>query len=336
MALEVRSENSGDFLRLSRLWQRGKSQSWIFVALDVAQERDALILRLNAIAPGGRVSVQPGQTALDLVEALGQSHQLERLHVVLDPDCLWDAAWWQDANTLRERLADAFAKPVVFWLPDDAITAAARHAPDLWNWRETVIDLNRRVAPDMPAMRTAQFDSVATNDKAVVQHRLAELNAYFLARGAPGQADTASAALGYLKLEAAQAHESLGQWDDATACAQDAAALFEGLDNRHMLAQAKGQIADILQARGKLDEALAIRQNDQLPVYEQLGDIRSAAVTKGKIADILQARGSLDEALSLWQGEVLPVFVQAGYASDADIARQRIQHLLDKKRGSPA
>ena len=61
-----------------------------------------------------------------------------------------------------------------------------------------------------------------------------------------------------------------------------------------------GKIADILQARGQLDEALQIRNEEQLPVYERLGDVRCAP-TMGKIADILQDRGQLDEALKLLQ-----------------------------------
>ena len=40
-----------------------------------------------------------------------------------------------------------------------------------------------------------------------------------------------------------------------------------------------GKIADILQARGQLDEALRIRQHEELPVYERLGDVRSKALT---------------------------------------------------------
>ena len=50
-----------------------------------------------------------------------------------------------------------------------------------------------------------------------------------------------------------------------------------------------GLIADILQQRGELDEALRIRREEELPVYERLGDVRERAVTMGKIADILQA-----------------------------------------------
>jgi phosphopentomutase len=52
-----------------------------------------------------------------------------------------------------------------------------------------------------------------------------------------------------------------------------------------------GKIADVLEARGQLDEALRIRQEEELPVYERLGDVSSKAITMGKIADILQARG---------------------------------------------
>ena len=74
----------------------------------------------------------------------------------------------------------------------------------------------------------------------------------------------------------------------------------------------KGKIADILYRRGELDEALRIRQEEELPVYERLGDVRSVAVTKGKIADILESRGELDEALRIRQEEQLPVYERLG------------------------
>ena len=48
----------------------------------------------------------------------------------------------------------------------------------------------------------------------------------------------------------------------------------------------QGKIADILQARGQLDEALRIRLEEQLPVYEKLGDVREKAVTHFQIASL--------------------------------------------------
>jgi tetratricopeptide (TPR) repeat protein len=65
------------------------------------------------------------------------------------------------------------------------------------------------------------------------------------------------------------------------------------------VAVTQGKIADILQARGQLNEALRIRTEDELPVYQKLGHVSAVAVTQGKIADILQARGQLDDALAM-------------------------------------
>lgn len=76
------------------------------------------------------------------------------------------------------------------------------------------------------------------------------------------------------------------------------------------VAVACGLVADILFARGELDEVLRIRREEELPVYERLGDRHSWAVTQGQIADILLERGELDEALQLYRGEVLPAFEQ--------------------------
>jgi hypothetical protein len=82
-----------------------------------------------------------------------------------------------------------------------------------------------------------------------------------------------------------------------------------------------GKVADILQARGQLDEVLRIRLEEELPVYERLGDVRSKAVTQGNIADILQARGQLDEALRIRLEEELPVYERLG-----DVREKAVTH----------
>jgi tetratricopeptide (TPR) repeat protein len=82
--------------------------------------------------------------------------------------------------------------------------------------------------------------------------------------------------------------------------------VYERLGDVRSKAVTMGKIADILQARGQLDEALRIYQ-ENIPIREQLKDVRGKAVIQGKIADILQARGQLDEALRI-NKEVLIVF----------------------------
>jgi hypothetical protein len=92
-----------------------------------------------------------------------------------------------------------------------------------------------------------------------------------------------------------------------------------------------GRIGDIFQARGDLDEALRIRRDEQLPVFERLGDVRSCAVTMSKIGDIFQARGDLDEALRIYKQEVLPVYERLGDTRMLVVDRGYLaRHLLSR------
>jgi tetratricopeptide (TPR) repeat protein len=94
---------------------------------------------------------------------------------------------------------------------------------------------------------------------------------------------------------------------------------------------ARGQIADILQARGNLDEALRILSGEVLGAFERLGDVRSKAVTQGKIADILQARGNLDEALRIRTEEELPVYERLGDVREKAVTQGKIADILQAR-----
>ena len=53
-----------------------------------------------------------------------------------------------------------------------------------------------------------------------------------------------------------------------------------------------GQIADVYQARGQLDEALRIRQEEELPVYERLRSARDLLICRANIGINYLARGA--------------------------------------------
>jgi len=94
---------------------------------------------------------------------------------------------------------------------------------------------------------------------------------------------------------------------------------------------AMGLQADILQARGEIDEALRIRREEELPVYERLGDVRSRAVTMGKVADILEARGELDEALRIRREEELPVYERLGDVRSRAVTMGQVADILEAR-----
>lgn len=57
----------------------------------------------------------------------------------------------------------------------------------------------------------------------------------------------------------------------------------------------RGRIADILQARGELEEALRIRREEVLPVYARLGDVRGLLVGRTNLAINLVQRGLVED-----------------------------------------
>jgi tetratricopeptide (TPR) repeat protein len=112
---------------------------------------------------------------------------------------------------------------------------------------------------------------------------------------------------------------------------REVADVYERLGDVRSKAVTLGQIADIWQARGQLDEALRIRLEECVPVYERLGDVREKAVTLGRIADILEARGQLDEALRILREDLLPTFERLGDVREKAVTLGRIADILEAR-----
>jgi len=70
----------------------------------------------------------------------------------------------------------------------------------------------------------------------------------------------------------------------ALTAAEEGAAFFKKLGAEGEYAVIRGLIADIYEARGELDEALRIRREEQMPVYERLGDVRELLVARTNLA----------------------------------------------------
>ncbi len=108
---EVQTAHSGDFLRLTRLWQHRTHFSLLFAAFDNPVYRDGLIQRLNTVQPGLRMELAATDTPQDWLARLQAATQAgeKRVHALMPARGPEDTTrWWQQANVLRERLADAF------------------------------------------------------------------------------------------------------------------------------------------------------------------------------------------------------------------------------------
>lgn len=281
---EVQTAHSGDFLRLTRLWQHRTHFSLLFAAFDNPAYRDGLIQRLNTVQPGLRMELAATDTPQDWLAQLQAATQAgeKRVHALLPARGPEDTArWWQQVNVLRERLADAFPAIILVWLSDSDIDTAAHQAPDLWNWREAVFTFTHAVPVNLPDLSTERFFPFGGGpDAQGVQQRLADIEQYLR------QAETDSVAAAYLQLEAALAHERLGQLAESEAAARAAASAFQLAGNALLAAKAQGHIAYILQLRGQLDEALTIWQTECLPVFERLGLTRETVIANVRVMEL--------------------------------------------------
>ena len=316
------------FARLAKLI-RARPHKFQLLIMDCRDEtlRDRLIANLDELlqVSGGRTT-RLRLSAKDHPTFAAVERTLTRLaetnvaiHVTGGP-AWFDTKRWGAFNIRRDAVAHEVRTSLLLWLDEDSIADLARVAIDLWAWRTSVITFT--TAPQRLTMREPDIRAIDDRTRDERATRIEFLHQTLLEPDIPEDVR-----LGFA-LEMGDLAASLGRVAEAESAYR--AAVAAATDERSR-AVTMGRIADILQARGALDEALRIRREEELPVYERLGDVRSRAVTMGKIADILQDRGALDEALRIRREEQLPVYERLGDVRERAMTMGRIADILQAR-----
>ena len=307
----LHSEHSGALLRLRRLVEHRKSFVLCFLIYSDSAYRETAVGFLAELL-GAQLRV-----AIDRDIRVGTEDLFGRLSdpAYDGPAQLIGLESWPDGlddllkrlNYRREAFAARCQRPLLIWIRKRDVQMVTTSAADLWAWRSGVFDFSLPEVSVRAEPQHVRIDPFAS-DRPARQQRLAKVQRHLSARPALQAADVD------LLVELGDLQDSLGHAEDAEQSYLQALTAVAGTDDRRRRAMAQGRIASILEARGDLDEALRIRREEQIPVYDRLGDVRSLAITRGKIADILQARGDLDEALRILTEEEIPVF-ECAFAS---------------------
>ena len=205
----------------------------------------------------------------------------------------------------------------------------AAAAADFGQAAVRLLDARQVPAPWRLLSETAQAASTSGDGTAadtLLERGYAALEAQ-RASGAP--VDPTAAMVIYYNIAGRRA--TRGRLDEAQRLFEETARFAAQAGHELSATVARGAIADILQSRGDLDEALRIRTEEEIPVYERLGDVRSRAVTMGNIADILQSRGDLDEALRIRKEELLPTFERLGDVRARAVTMGKIADILQSR-----
>ncbi len=317
--------HTGEFERLNRAIRSGGGFRLLLAQYNLPHYRDSLLDRLKDLHDNCR-SIYVDRENPSNFDALqmhlaDMAETSEVLHILGMAE--WPAVsveeWLPSLNHRREALATKCPIPVVLWLSGGLIKKLALQAPDMWAWRAGVFDFSVRSEVTVPLFMASKDRFLPAPESERRRKRIEELKAYL-----KSHSDLTPSLRASLLRECGDLHLSIGEPAEAMKCFDKALLLYESLGDEMNIAETRGGIADIHEARGELDEALRILREESLPIFERLGDVRSRAVTMGKIAGIHRARGEFDEALRILREESLPVFEQLGDVRSRAVAMGQI------------
>ena len=303
-AASSRAEQAGEAFRaLRRGLCRSHGFSLHLCVCDSPAARDELIANLAASMPAvplHRVEIKDqDDDILDRVQQATADEPFGAVMVVGLDRALdhFDLArrLLDGLNLRRAEWPRVVPQPVAFWVARGHLGALTRGAPDFFDWRSDTIEFPELARAEILPLANREWHyGVDPRLSAGDQQERVQELKARLASSAGTDAEDV-------------VRKRLEWWDE---------------------------LAELLRFRGQLDEAVRIRTEEQLPVYERLGDVHSKAVTQGKIADILQARGQLDEALRIRTEEQLPVYERLGDVRSLLVGRTNLAMLYLRRGGA--
>ncbi len=241
----------------------------------------------------------------------------------------------QDLNYIRDAFVHTVPHPIVFLLPDGALTRLAKFAPDLWAWRKTVFGFESS-AMAVDSAHRATFDSgrldgslseAERHDRIDLLERLltdsnqeyseeeqarrcTELGKHYRDLGRVDEArtqleralaiaDKPTSVRAKALQELSELCRDQGEFDCALAYAKESVQISHELADYQTEAYASSIIANIEAIQGNIDQSLQLREQI-LQLCEQGDYPYGKAATLNNMAGVIAQQGDIDRALDLW------------------------------------
>jgi tetratricopeptide (TPR) repeat protein len=238
-------------------------------------------------------------------------------------------------NLKRELFRQEVPLPLLLWLPDYALTALARKAPDFWAWRSGLYEFapEREAAEQSLEMIRAEVmhitDSLPERAK---RERLAALKGLLDDYRELGDGLREQEARASLLNEIGLMHEVLGEWTEAKQGYVESLTISRNLNDSSGEAVALHNLGGIAQDQGELEEARRLYE-ESLDIKKRLDDQSGVAGTLHNLAMLAQAQGQMDEARRLYD-ESLVIAKDLGDQSGVAITLHQLA-MLAEEQGEP-
>jgi tetratricopeptide (TPR) repeat protein len=214
----------------------------------------------------------------------------------------------QDLNFVRDDFVKSIPHPLLFCLPDYAITRLARYAPDFWAWKSGLFRFQTSSITQAHALsQTLDSEQIhGSLDLAEKQERIDLLQRLLMEYQPSGHEQTQANLKTCLNIlnELGVLYRSQGDVVKAEQMFQDA--LAQITDEPELLsikASLLHELGVLYNGLGNSEEAIALYQQS-LELTERIGDFQGKAATLHQMAGIYANQGEVEQAIALFEQSI--------------------------------
>ncbi|MBV9924660.1 MAG: tetratricopeptide repeat protein [Acidobacteria bacterium] len=217
-------------------------------------------------------------------------------------------------NLNRELFRQQVPHPLLLWLPDYALTALARKAPDFWAWRSGLYEFapeRKTIEQSLVAVRGEGLQVTQNLSERAKRNRLVMLKGLADDYRELGEGSREQEARANILNEIGLMHEGLGEWIDAKRAYEESINISRNLHHEIDEAIALHNLAGIMQDLGDIKEAHRL-YSESLEIKKRLDDQKGVAITLHELGTLAHIEGNTIEARRLYH-ESLEIMKQFDY-----------------------
>jgi tetratricopeptide (TPR) repeat protein len=269
-------------------WEELQLESWEFNDPDLRYLLDELIKRLETL---------PRQEGKKLVLVLSGLENAIGVVGEYPPFLV-------DLNFVRDAYARLAPHPVVFVLPDYAITRVANFAPDFWAWKSEVFKFKTSTEARDFAFDKINSDRILGNYlKPEKQERIDLLHRLLMAAN-PSGSDPASNPNESIQIniliQLGLAYFSLSEFNQAIDFYDQALSLARKLGDRNGEANSLNNLGNAYCSLGQYQQAIQFQQQS-LGIRREIGDLNGEAASLGNLGVAYLSLGQYQQVIHLYQ-----------------------------------
>ena len=281
-------------------WEELQLQVWEFEQPDLRYLLDELVKRIETLLP-----IALGKKLVLVLQGLENA-----IGVVGDyPPFL------ADLNFVRDAYSRMFPHPVVFVLPDYALTRVANFAPDFWAWRSGVFKFKTtQETRNFAEAKTIGSDRILGNYLKPEKQERIDLLHRLLMEYSPSGIDPKSnpnilAQINVLN-ELGVAYRSLSEFSRAIEFDRQALELSQKIEDRNGEANALNNLGNTYNLLGQYEQAIHFYQQS-LEIKREIGDRNGEVNSLGNLGIIYNSLGQYQQGIYFHQ-HALKIFREIG------------------------